>query len=30
MVMVDEGEGTDNHSDYNSIKENVYNRLRYW
>jgi hypothetical protein len=29
MVMVDEGEGTDNHSDYNSIKENVYNRLRY-
>lgn len=29
MVMVDEGEGTDNHSDYNSIKENVHNRLRH-
>lgn len=27
-VMVDEGDGTDNYSDYNSIKDNVYFRLR--
>lgn len=27
-VMVDEGEGIDNYSDYNSIKDNVFLRLR--
>jgi hypothetical protein len=27
-VMVDEGSGTDNYSDYNSIKDNVFSRLR--
>lgn len=27
-VMVDEGDGIDNYSDYNSIKDNVYSRLR--
>lgn len=29
MVMVDDGEDNTNHSDYNSIKESVYNRLRF-
>lgn len=28
-VMVDEGDGIDNYSDYNSIKDNVYSRLRH-
>lgn len=28
QIMVDEGEGIDNYSDYNSIKDNVYSRLR--
>ena len=27
-VMVDEGDGLDNYSDYNSIKDNVYSKLR--
>ena len=27
-VMVDDGEGTDNYSDYSSIKDNVFSRLR--
>jgi hypothetical protein len=28
-VMVDDGDDNSNHSDYNSIKESVYNRLRF-
>lgn len=28
-VMVDEGDGIDNYSDYNSIKDNVYTKMRY-
>jgi hypothetical protein len=28
QVMTDEGDGIDNYSDYNSIKDNVYSKLR--
>ena len=28
-VMVDDGEGIDNHSNYNTIKENMYTRMRF-